>query len=84
MVITAEDVTVETGTVQGLRQANVAQGQVGAWQYFGRTPFVLPITTQRIKPRVNLTSTVSANQGETRLLATITSRYRSRKPAFTV
>ena len=70
VVITAEDVTVETGTVQGLRQANVAQGQVGAWQYFGRKPFVLPITTQRIKPRVNLTSTVSANQGETRLLAT--------------
>ena len=70
VVITAEDVTVETGTVQGLRQANVAQGQVGAWQYFGRKPFALPITTQRIKPRVNLTSTVSANQGETRLLAT--------------
>ena len=42
VVITAEDVTVETGTVQGLRQANVAQGQVGAWQYFGRKPFACP------------------------------------------
>lgn len=67
IVLTAEDVTVEAGTVQGLRQANVAKDQVGAWQFFGRTPFALPITTQRIKPRVNLTSTTQAHQGETRL-----------------
>ena len=60
---------METGAVQGLRQANVAKAK---WAHgsISAARHALPITTQRIKPRVNLTSTVSANQGETRLLAT--------------
>ena len=65
--LTAEDVTVETGAVQGLRKVNAAAGQVGAWRFFGRAPFALPVTTQRIEPAVGAHSAVDAHLSETRL-----------------
>lgn len=65
--LTAEDVTVETGAVLGLRKVNAAAGQVGAWRFFGRAPFALPVTTQRIEPAVGAHSAVDAHLSETRL-----------------
>jgi len=65
--LTAEDVTVEIGTVLGLRKVNAAAGQVGAWRFFGRAPFALPVTTQRIEPAVGAHSAVDAHLSETRL-----------------
>ncbi|MBC8324664.1 MAG: toxin-antitoxin system YwqK family antitoxin [Verrucomicrobia subdivision 3 bacterium] len=67
--LTAEDVTVETGTIQGLRKVNAAAGQIGAWRFFGRTPFALPVTTKRIEPSVGAHSAVDAHLSETRLRA---------------
>ena len=67
LTLTAEDVMADAQTT-GLRKANVAAGQIGAWQFFSREGFGLTVTTSRIEPVVNITQHLNAHQGDTRLL----------------
>ena len=67
--LSAEDITMQTGEVTGLRQVNAEAGAVAAYQFSGRENLALPLTLKRIEPEIRASSTLTATVEETRLLA---------------
>jgi prepilin-type processing-associated H-X9-DG protein len=66
LVVSAEDVLVETDNATGLRQVNAPAGAVAAYQFHAR-PFALGIKPRRIEPVINATDRVTVRLEETRL-----------------
>ncbi|MSR65600.1 MAG: hypothetical protein EXS18_07460 [Verrucomicrobiae bacterium] len=65
--VAAEDVTVETESVVGLRQINATTGTLAAYQFYAR-PFSLGLRLRRIEAVVTSFSRVTARLEEARLL----------------
>jgi len=67
LTLSAEDLTVETSSLSGLRQINAPAGAFAAYRFYGR-PLSLTANLRRIEPVLNVAGRVTARLEETRLL----------------